>query len=95
MPLGSQHWKIDRILFGETIPEIHRMLDKDRDNLGGHHRVLTHSLETLETIYRKFGAFGYLIGLTHLGLDYGFLDKDLFIKKRRRKGFRFSTTKAN
>lgn len=95
MPIADEHQKIDKILFGETIPDVHRILDKDRDNLGGHHRVLTHSLEGLERIYKRYGTFGYTLALIHIGLDYGFLDKNLFIKKRRRKGFRFSTTKTN
>lgn len=83
MPLGNEHQRVDKILFGKTISEVHRMLDEDRDNLGGHHRVLTHSLETLERIYRRFGTFGYVIGLIHIGLDYKFLDKDLFFKQRK------------
>lgn len=81
MPLGNRHERVDKILFGETIPEVHRMLDKDRDNLGGYHRVLTHSLETLEKIYKKFGTFGYILGLVHIGLDYHLLDESLFLKQ--------------
>lgn len=86
MPSGNQHRKIDRILFGETISKVHRILDEDRDSLGGHHRVLTHSLDSLERIYRRFGTFGYLVGLTHLGLDYGFLKKDYFFKSKIKRG---------
>lgn len=85
MPSGSQHQKIDKVLWGKTIKDVHRMLDEDRDNLGGHHRVLTHSLEILQRIYRRYRTFGYLIGLIHLGLDYGFLDKKLFLIKKSGK----------
>ncbi len=81
MPLTNKHEQVDRVLFGQTIPEVHRMLDRDRDNLGGHHRVLTHSLATLEKIYRKFGIFGYILGLVHIGLDYRLLDESLFLRQ--------------
>jgi len=76
-----KHIAVDKTLFGKTIPEVHKTLDKDEDRLGGHHRVLTHSLDTLERISQRYGAFGYLLALIHLGLDYGLLDKSLFFEQ--------------
>ena len=56
MPEREKHLKIDRLLFGKEFPEVHRLLDFGVQQLGPHHRKVTHNQETVGLIFLMSGG---------------------------------------
>ncbi|MEW6685741.1 MAG: hypothetical protein AB1393_05990 [Candidatus Edwardsbacteria bacterium] len=68
------HSRIDSLLLGYTIPEVHQLMDIASKWLGPGHRAIGHSQQMLDFIESVFGSRGRKIALLHLLVDLKVID---------------------
>lgn len=85
----SFHSKIDLLLLGYTIPEVHGLIDVASHYLRSGHRIVGHSLITLDFIEMIFGEKGRKVALLHLLTDAKIIDSEklkIIIEKKKNLG---------
>jgi hypothetical protein len=66
----EDHLAIDKIVFGEEFPEVHKWLDElYTESLGFNHWLMRHHLWAIERKYPE-GTNGYLVALLHVTVDW-------------------------
>jgi len=85
MPSGREHVRISKEFFGDMSlgESFQRFLDRSVKIAGGAHRGIDHTSERLAEVSCSHGSWGYAEFLVHLGLDYGIIKSEDFIKSKK------------
>jgi len=89
MPDRRTHVRASKEILGElSMGEwFQRVLDRNPQH--PFHRVVDHTWERMQEVYRMYGEVGYAEFLVHIALDYGLIpewNRRYTKKKRPRKG---------
>jgi hypothetical protein len=80
----KRHEVVDRIVFGQSYPHIHRMLDQAVKHMGAGHRMINHSYNTiLDFMELLYGIQGRRVALLHLLIDARIINNKQISKLER------------